>query len=86
MSKMDKPIYKKWNVNLFFYRFISFQITLPENLSYVFLPIRSDENDPFIIGLDRIKIATTFPTTPKVDTIDNKTPSIINVNIIEQLG
>ena len=52
----------------------------------MFLPIRSDENDPFIIGLDRIKIATTFPTTPRVDTIDNKTPSIINVNIIEQLG
>ena len=44
--------------------------------------MRRDENDPFITGLDNMKIATTFPTTPKMDTADNKTPSMIKVNIV----
>ena len=44
--------------------------------------MRRDVNDPFITGLDNMKIATTFPTTPRMDTADNKTPSMINVNIV----
>ena len=44
--------------------------------------MRRDENDPFITGFDNMKIATTFPITPRMDTADNKTPSMMNVNII----
>lgn len=44
--------------------------------------MRRDVNDPFITGLDNMKMATTFPTTPRMDTADNKTPSMINVNIV----
>ena len=61
-----------------------YQNTVFDNLLLEFLPIRRDENDPFIIGFDRMQIATTLPTTPRVDTIDNKTPSMINVNMLDQ--
>ena len=56
-----------------------------DELSFEFLPIKRDENDPFITGLDKMKIATTFPTTPRADTMDNKTPSMINVNMLLEL-
>jgi hypothetical protein len=44
--------------------------------------MRSDENDPFISGFDNMKIATTFPTTPKIETTDNKIPSMIKANMV----
>ena len=47
------------------------------------IPIRSDENDPFINGFDNMKIATTFPTTPNIETMDNRIPSIINANMVD---
>ena len=46
------------------------------------IPIKSVENDAFIIGLDRIYIAMIFPMIPNAETIDNNTPSIIKRNII----
>ena len=47
------------------------------------LPIRRDENDPFITLLDRMIIATMFPMTPRMDTINKSMPSVMNRNIIE---
>ena len=49
------------------------------------IPIRRDEKDPFITGFDSIKIATTFPKTPRMETTDSKIPSMINVNISKVL-
>ena len=47
-----------------------------------YIPIRRVENDDFITGLDRMKIAIAFPNIPNTDTIVKRTPSIIKRNII----
>ena len=47
----------------------------------IFLPIKRDEKDPFMVGLDRTIIATMLPTSPKTDTADRRTPSIMNPNV-----
>ena len=46
------------------------------------LPMSKDEKDPFMIGLDRIRMATIFPITPRMDTNIKSIPSVINRNII----
>ena len=39
------------------------------------LPINNDEKDPFIDGLERTMIATTFPIRPKIEMRFMKMPS-----------
>ena len=41
-----------------------------------------DEKDPFMTGLDRMRMATIFPITPRMDTNIKSIPSVINRNII----
>ena len=40
-----------------------------------YLPINNDEKDPFIDGLERTMIATTFPIRPKIEMRFMKMPS-----------
>ena len=45
------------------------------------LPIRREEKDPFMVGLDSTIIATMFPTRPKTDTAVKRTPSMMKPKV-----
>ena len=49
------------------------------------LPINNDENDPFIVGLERTIMATIFPTKPNTETSKSSMP-MMNLNVGVSLG
>ena len=53
-----------------------YQLHIHISFCILYLPIKRDENEPFIVGFDRIMIATTFPTKPNIEIIVSKNPTV----------